>query len=60
MPETVIPPHARREAVQPSLWDRLREDLPGSSPKAGGPGRPSRANWARSGWTSCSPGGGLG
>ncbi|SNS83611.1 type VI secretion system protein ImpF [[Luteovulum] sphaeroides subsp. megalophilum] len=35
MAETVIPPHARREAVQPSLWDRLREDLPGLIAESG-------------------------
>ncbi|MGP3698898.1 type VI secretion system baseplate subunit TssE [Rhodobacter sp. NSM] len=29
MSGTVTPIQARREAVQPSLWDRLREDLPG-------------------------------
>ncbi|MBB1490592.1 GPW/gp25 family protein [Paracoccus sp. MC1854] len=28
-PRTALPPRGRREAVQPSLWDRLIDDLPG-------------------------------
>ncbi|WP_096787845.1 type VI secretion system baseplate subunit TssE [Rhodobacter sp. CZR27] len=31
MSRTVTPIQSRREAVQPSLWDRLRDDLPGLS-----------------------------